>query len=190
MQELQHNVILAVVLGTLLVYPAIVSVEGITIVIAWVYGVLFARLATVGLQYAVLHWGVNRPGIVTLGGIVACMGAAIMYYAYTESIWLYMGVGWVVLYAGLVSAHSAYRRATGNIRWEIVRNLHYVLVALFVLAVLANHIEQSPLGQLGIEYRNLSGESLVVLALVITVCELVHHVGIQFQSRIEKILDR
>ena len=92
-------------------------------------------------------------------------------------------------YAGGQGALSAYEKKMGDVYWHLFTTMQYLVVALMVMVLMGGYLPQTPLGQVGIEYQGLSGESLVVLALVMTVCEIVHRLGMRIQERIEKTID-
>lgn len=166
--------------------PSILSDVGIGIVIAWVYGYLLARVITTGAQYGLLHWGVSRWGIVTLSATLAFLGLAIMYFAWTREMYAYMGIGWIMLYTGYYTGTSAYRRNTGTIHYEIYTTLEYAVVSLMAMALFGGYISSSPIGQLGLVYAGLAGESLLFLSIAMLACETAHHAARYMYYRTQK----
>ena len=176
-------------MGTVWLQPQLLSIAGIGIAIAWVYGVLFARLARTCLQYAILHWGVNRYGVMVLGVCALIGGIVLVYYGWRESVYLWMGIGWVMVYAGYDVAQAAYKKRLGHVVWELMTTLQYLLVALMALALFRTYISGSPVGQLEIEYQGLAGESLLFIAMIMTGCEIVHQVAMGVWDRVEKLIN-
>lgn len=184
------RIAVAVVLGVVWWYPELLSATGIALVVAWAYGVLFARLLRVAGQQAVMHWGVNRWGVISLSIAMMIVGAYVMYYGYDTDAYLAVGAGWVLLFAGYDTARASYKGKMANLRFDIVVQLQYLVVALLTLALFGGYIDSSPLGQENITYQGVAGESLVLVAWVIAVCEIVHYWTVYSIVKLEKMLKR
>ena len=181
--------VIAVALTILWLNPTIISVPAIGILLTWVYGVISARILRMILQWTIMRWGVSRSGVIALGLAMTVGGAAIAYFGWQESMWFYVAVGWVVAFAGFDSAFAAYRGRMTLFYVEMINDFQYLLVALFGLAVFGGYIESSQMGQLGLEYQGVPGESMIFLALVMAWSEIAHGIGMYFQSILENIFD-
>lgn len=159
-------------------------------VVAWAYGVLFARLLRMAAQQAVLHWGVNRWGIIALSIVMILGGGYLMYYGYSLDAYLTIGAGWVFAFAGYDTARASYKRKVNRVRMDVLTQLQYLVVALLVLVLFGGYIYASPLGQMNITYQGVAGESLVLVAWVIAVCEIVHYWTVYTIVKLEKMLKR
>lgn len=155
-------------------FPHLLSSSGIILLITVAYGMLVTRVLKITAQYAVLHWGVNRQGVMFLALLLLLCGVAILYYAWRESTWVYATVGWIASFAGFDITWSAYRKQLGRLGQTMLLSLEYVVVALFALALFGGYLPNSPVGQMNIEYRGLRGESLLFIAIVMLAAEVVH----------------
>lgn len=174
MQERITNTALVLFLLLVWYYPVLLSQTGIALLIAWAYGIIMARIVRTALQYAVLNWGVNRWGIIGFGLAMMLVGGSLMYLSWMYQAYVYIGVGWVLLYTGYDSTFSAYKKKIGNVVYEMVINIEYLVVALLALALFGGYLPASPIGLMNIEYHTLRGESLLFVAIVMLACRSAH----------------